>query len=184
MITLFQHNAFEIAHVVLQATDTLLSAPLRLGEFLDALLGTPLCLGEFLDALLGTPLCLGEFLDALLGTPLCLSQVFDALLSTLLRLSQVFDALLSTLLRLGQVAHYLGEGQQLLGQHEPAEFCPPLGVLLKNPDEIVEILDRESHNASALGHGNCLKAQQGNESILYGHSPRQVWPAWQVLQSC
>jgi len=184
VVTLFQDNAFEIAHVVLQATDTLLSAPLRLGEFLDALLGTPLCLGEFLDALLGTPLCLGEFLDALLGTPLCLSQVFDALLSTLLRLSQVFDALLSTLLRLGQVAHYLGEGQQLLGQHEPAEFCPPLGVLLKNPDEIVEILDRESHNASALGHGNRLKAQQGNESILYGRAPRQARLAWQVLQSC
>ena len=128
MVTLFQHNAFEIAHVVLQATDTLLSASLRLSEFLDALLGT--------------------------------------------------------LLRLGQVAHYLGERQQLLGQHEPAEFCPPLGVLLKNPDEIVEILDRESHNVSTLGRGNRLKAQQGNESILYGHSPRQVWPAWQVLQSC
>jgi len=156
VVTLFQHNAFEIAYVVLQATDTLLGTPLCFSEFFDALLSAPLCFSEFLNALLGTPLCFSEFLNALLGT----------------------------LLRLGQVAHYLGEGQQLLGQHEPAEFCPPLGVLLKNPNEIVEILDRESHNASALGHGNRLKAQQGNESILYGHSPRQVWPAWQVLQSC
>src|SRR5215471_10234940 len=132
MVTLFKHNAFEITHIVLQPSDTLLGTPLRLSEFCDALLSAPLRLSEFLDALL------------------------------------------STLLRLGQVAHYLGKRQQLLGQHEPAEFCPPLGVLLKNPDEIVEILDRESHNASALGHGNCLKAQQGNESILYGRTPRQA----------
>ena len=45
MVTLFQHNAFEITHIVLQATDTLLGAPLRLGEFFDALLGTLLNLG-------------------------------------------------------------------------------------------------------------------------------------------
>jgi hypothetical protein len=116
VVTLFQHNAFEITHIVLQATDTLLGAPLRLGEFFDALLGAPLRLGEF------------------------------------------FDALLSALLRLGQVVHYLGERQQLLGQHESAQLSPPLGVLLENPDEIVEILYRESHNTSALVQGNHLKA--------------------------
>jgi len=134
--------------------------------------------------LLSTPLGLGEFFDTLLSTPLGLGEFFDTLLSTPLGLGEFFDALLGTLLRLGQVAHYLGERQQLLGQHEPAEICPPLGVLLKNPDEIVEILYRESHNASALVRGHRLKAQQGNESILYWRSPRQAWPAWKVLQSC
>ena len=106
------------------------------------------------------------------------------LLGAPLRLGEFFDALLGTLLRLGQVVHYLGERQQLLGQHEPAELGPPLGVLLENPDEIVEILYRESHNASALVQGNHLKAQQGNESILYWRSPQQALPAWKVLQRC
>jgi hypothetical protein len=40
VVTLCQHNAFEITHVVLQSTATLLGTPLRLGEFLNALLGT------------------------------------------------------------------------------------------------------------------------------------------------
>jgi hypothetical protein len=57
-------------------------------------------------------------------------------------------------------------------------------VLLENPDEIVEILYRESHNSSALVQGNHLKAQQGNASILYWRSPQQAWPAWKVLQRC
>jgi hypothetical protein len=57
-------------------------------------------------------------------------------------------------------------------------------VLFEDPDEIVEILYRESHNASALVQGNHLTSSQGNESILYWCSLQQVWPAWQVLQRC
>jgi hypothetical protein len=116
-------------HVVLQSTDTLLSAPLRLGEFFDTLLGAPLRLGEF------------------------------------------FDTLLGTLLRLGQVAHYLGERQQLLGQHESAQLCPPLGVLLENPDEIVKILYHESHNASALVQGIVSKLSKAMRAYSIGAHP-------------
>lgn len=151
-----QYPAGQIAKALLGAhlegRELRFMSPLGLDQGCNLLFRPPLGLGQGGQGRLEAGLSLFQpilprfesylsFLDArqaLLGAALNLAQRGQPLLGPLLGRGQLAD-----LVR--QVANQVGQGQQLLAQHQAAQVGAPLRVLGEQPHEVVKIVRREGH---------------------------------------
>jgi len=109
-----------------------------------------LCLGKCRDLLVGVLLGVDQsghlHVGVLLGCYESGHPLFkgcNPLLRTALRIDQSRHLLLGVALCFDQSADQLGERQDLPGQRQTTELCTPLGVFLKNADEVAKFLDGE-----------------------------------------
>lgn len=77
-----------------------------------------------------------------------LGQLVQAMLGAHLGLGQRVDVFGEGIDAFGQLAHEVWQRQQLVGEHLAAQLGPPLGPLLEQPQQVLEVLDSERHRPS------------------------------------